>query len=251
VIVGGYVLNPAINPFGAQSPAGAAILKAAQKNGVVQYGDGTVKDILSVDISDWYTVAPRIGKRAIDCTAEEVLEEVWAQLVDALGTRIDKPSLVMRHLDRNVSFPAGQPMVNSTPLLVHPPGSYFDRPGADIGIENLFLASDYVKTNTDLASMEGANEAARRAVNAILDAEGSTLDPCHVFSMADDVGELVTVAKRLDRDLYLLEKGTPDALAFGGGALGTLSTQAPPDNMRVMKEIEASIVGALQKIGLR
>ena len=221
------------------------------RNGVGGYGDGTVQDILSVDISDWYTVAPRIGKRAIDCSAEEVLDEVWAQLVDALGDRIDKPSLVMRHLDRNVEFPAGQPMHNTTPLLVHPPGSYFDRPGADIGIENLFLASDYVKTNTDLASMEGANEAARRAVNAILDAEGSTLEPCQIFSMADDVGSLVTVAKRLDRDLYLLETGTPDALAFGGGALGTLSKQPPPDNMRVMAEIEQSLVRALHRVGLR
>jgi uncharacterized protein with NAD-binding domain and iron-sulfur cluster len=38
---------------------------------------------------------------------------------------------------------------------------------------NLFLASDYVRTYTDLATMEGANEAARRAVTAILDASGS------------------------------------------------------------------------------
>ena len=38
---------------------------------------------------------------------------------------------------------------------------------------NLLLAADYVRTHTDLATMEGANEAARRAVNAILDATGS------------------------------------------------------------------------------
>ena len=37
-------------------------------------------------------------------------------------------------------------------------------------IPNLVLAADYVRTYTDLATMEGANEAARRAVNAILDA---------------------------------------------------------------------------------
>ena len=220
------------------------------RDGVSGYGDGTVVDILSVDISDWYTIAPRLGKAAVNCTAEEVLDEVWAQLVDALGDRIDKASLVMRHLDRNVEFPAGQPMHNTTPLLVHPPGSYFDRPGADIGIENLFLASDYVKTNTDLASMEGANEAARRAVNGILDAEGSTREPCQIFSMADDVGPLVTVAKRLDRDLYLLETGTPKELTFGG-ALGTLRGQPPPDNMRVMAEIEEALVRTLHKIGLR
>ena len=220
------------------------------KGGVSGYGAGNVVDILSVDISDWYTVAPRLGKAAVDCTAEEVLDEVWAQLVDALGDRIDKASLVMRHLDRNVEFTPGRPMHNTTPLLVHPPGSYFDRPGADIGIENLFLASDYVKTNTDLASMEGANEAARRAVNAILDAEGSTREPCEIFSMADDVGSLVTVAKRLDRDLYLLETGTPKELSFGG-ALGTLRNQPPPDNMRVMTEIEDALVRTLGKIGLR
>ncbi|NVL83592.1 FAD-dependent oxidoreductase, partial [Escherichia coli] len=82
--------------------------------------------------------------------------------------------LVARHLDWNVEFVPGVPAKNTTPMLVHPPGSYFNRPGADIKVENLFLASDYVKTNTDLASMEGANEAARRAVNAILGAEGST-----------------------------------------------------------------------------
>ena len=39
-------------------------------------------------------------------------------------------------------------------------------------IPNLFLASDYIQTYTDLATMEGANEAARRAVNGILDARG-------------------------------------------------------------------------------
>ena len=39
-------------------------------------------------------------------------------------------------------------------------------------IPNLFLASDYVQTFTDLATMEGANEAARRAVNGILERAG-------------------------------------------------------------------------------
>ncbi len=44
------------------------------------------------------------------------------------------------------------------------------RPEATTAIPNLFLASDYVRTHTDLATMEGANEAARRAVNGLLDA---------------------------------------------------------------------------------
>ena len=53
---GYYVLNPAINPFGPQSGAGAAVLTSAAKNGVVQYGTGTVKQVdghASRDLGDW------------------------------------------------------------------------------------------------------------------------------------------------------------------------------------------------------
>ena len=68
----------------------------------------------------------------------------------------------------------GLPPTNNSRLLVHPPGSWAIRPDAGDRIPNLVLAGDYVRTYTDLASMEGANEAARRAVNAILAALGST-----------------------------------------------------------------------------
>jgi hypothetical protein len=47
------------------------------------------------------------------------------------------------------------------------------------------LASDYVRTNTDLATMEAANEAARRAVNGILSASGSTQPKCAVWPLKD------------------------------------------------------------------
>ena len=53
---GNYVLNPLINPFGTQSAAGLAVLKSAQKVGVLQYGNGTVKDVdghMSRDLGDW------------------------------------------------------------------------------------------------------------------------------------------------------------------------------------------------------
>src|SRR5262249_1526638 len=59
------------------------------------------------------------------------------------------------------------------PLLVNAVRTWADRPDAFTNIPNFFLASDYVRTFTDLATMEGANEAARRAVNAILSASGS------------------------------------------------------------------------------
>jgi|GEM_PF-174563 len=211
-----------------------------------RYGDGTVKDILSVDISNWDEIAPRLGKRARDCTsADEVLDEVWAQLNDALI--LDPSKVVRRHLDENVTFgPNG--CTNTTPLLVHPPGSWFDRPSADLTIENLFLASDYVKTNTDLASMEGANEAARRAVNAILDTDGSTEQACRVWTMEEETGPLVAVAKRIDRDLFLLESNTTPALTRFGGALGDVRDLPPPTTLGGVAAVERTLATALKTL---
>ena len=63
---------------------------------------------------------------------------------------------------------------NAEPLLVNTANSWSKRPEAFTNIKNFFLASDYVRTYTDLATMEGANEAARRAVNCIIKQSGST-----------------------------------------------------------------------------
>ena len=42
------------------------------------FGDGTVRGILSVDVSDWDSPAPRLlGRPARRCTSEEVATEVW------------------------------------------------------------------------------------------------------------------------------------------------------------------------------
>jgi len=70
---------------------------------------------------------------------------------------------------------------NTEPLLVNRAGSRALRPEACTGIPNLYLAADYVKTETDLACMEGANEAARLAVNGILDATASREPRCTLW----------------------------------------------------------------------
>lgn len=72
---------------------------------------------------------------------------------------------------------------NLEPLLVNHVNTWQLRPDAFTRIPNLFLASDYVRTNTDLATMEGANEAARRAVNAILDAARHPAIPCKIWEL--------------------------------------------------------------------
>jgi uncharacterized protein with NAD-binding domain and iron-sulfur cluster len=72
-------------------------------------------------------------------------------------------------------------LFNAEPLLINRAGTRSLRPDASTEIPNLFLAADYVKTETDLACMEGANEAARRAVNGILDATSSREARCAIW----------------------------------------------------------------------
>jgi uncharacterized protein with NAD-binding domain and iron-sulfur cluster len=96
-------------------------------------------------------------------------------------------------------------VIELEPLLVNQCNTWGIRPNAHTAIDNLFLASDYVKTNTDLATMEGANEAARRAVNSILMAEDSDEDYCEIWEMHTPL--LLKPLQALDRLNF--EKGLP------------------------------------------
>src|SRR5215207_11535623 len=60
-------------------------------------GDGRVQGILSVDVSDWSTPSRRLGKVAMQCTHDEVLDEVWAQLADHVDD-LDKDNVVQGFL---------------------------------------------------------------------------------------------------------------------------------------------------------
>ena len=116
------------------------------------------------------------------CSREEIRAEVWGQLADHLNDG-PEPVLDERHvlawfLDPAITFPNPTQAANLEPLLINTAGSWADRPGVTTRIPNLLLAADYVRTNTDLATMEAANEAARRAVNAILDRTGSAAARC-------------------------------------------------------------------------
>ena len=141
------------------------------------YGDGTVTNILSVDISNWTTGQGRIfHKVAEDCTREQIKEEAWEDIKTCLRlsptARVDDGNLVHACLDFDIAENPHQKYRNDEPLLVSRVNTHRLRPAAETGVKHLYLASDYVNTYTDLATMEGANEAARRAVNAILTNHG-------------------------------------------------------------------------------
>ena len=165
------------------------------------YGDGRVRGILSVDVSDWETPGGRTGKVASRCSRDEIRAEVWGQLTDHLNDGpvpvLDEARVVTWFLDPAIEFPNPTEATNLEPLLINTAGSWHDRPEATTRIPNLMLAADYVRTNTDLATMEGANEAARRAVNAILDATASRAPRCTVFELAEPA--ILRHARRLDR----------------------------------------------------
>jgi uncharacterized protein with NAD-binding domain and iron-sulfur cluster len=152
------------------------------------YGDGRIRDCLSVDISDWFSPGLN-GKTAQQCTREEIAEEVWNQLRYSLNAggvlRLSRDALHSWFLDPAIEFDpgTGKTTANHDPLLINEAGTWALRPTAITRVPNLFLASDYVQTNTDLACMEGANEAARRAVNGVLQASGVDAEPCRVWTL--------------------------------------------------------------------
>ncbi|TCP58967.1 uncharacterized protein with NAD-binding domain and iron-sulfur cluster [Tumebacillus sp. BK434] len=173
-----------------------------------QYGDGKVVDILSVDISDWNT--PGInGMTAMECDYVQLKNEVWAQLKKSLnhdGELLLRDDMIHTvFLDPDICFINPRDKINLEPLLINKVGTWTQRPDANTAIPNLFLASDYVRTNTDLATMEGANEAARRAVNAILDAAHSKAKRCKIFEMYEH--KLFALWQKHDQERF--EQGLP------------------------------------------
>ncbi len=153
------------------------------------YGNGHVGGILSVDISDWETPGIVYGKTAMQCSAQEIKQDAWQQIkvhLNVTGANIiDDSNLLGWFLDPDIQFPNPTGVTNLEPLMINTSGSLQYRPEAATQIPNLFLASDYVKTYTDVACMEAANEAARRAVNALLDRVGSTASRASVWPLTE------------------------------------------------------------------
>jgi uncharacterized protein with NAD-binding domain and iron-sulfur cluster len=179
----------------------------------VDYGDGAAVDCLSVDISDWDSPGIVFGKPAKRCTRPEIVTEVWAQMKAHLEDTGDAvlPDGVLHswHLDPGIKWVTSRgENRNDTPLLVNTIGSWDKRPTAHTKIPNLFLAGDYVQTDIDLATMEGANESGRAAVNALLDASASNAERVRMFKLYDPPE--FKPSKVADAQLY--KAGQPNAL---------------------------------------
>lgn len=175
---------------------------------IAQYANGEIRGILSVDISDWQSTGlPVPGTDqpfppANQCKPPQIADQVWAQLKAGLngdGVARLPEHYVAWHLDQDIEYHPGvlPGDTNAEPLLVNDAGTWALRPQAHTAIANLFLASDYIQTYTDLATMESANEAARRAVNAILTASGVDAPPCQLWNLHEP--DILAPLRALDR----------------------------------------------------
>ncbi|MEJ2384652.1 MAG: NAD(P)-binding protein [Xanthomonadales bacterium] len=172
-----------------------------------QYGDGQTADILSMDISDWTKGKGRRGT-TLDRypSRKDVEEDTWANVLDSFAHAPAPFPLnpENRHdcfLDPAIQMlddpaPDEPTMTNRTPLLVNKVNTWSLRPEAFTRIRNFYIASDYVRTYTDLATMEGANEAARRAVNALLERDGSKKKLCKLWQLHEP--DILAIARWWD-----------------------------------------------------
>jgi uncharacterized protein with NAD-binding domain and iron-sulfur cluster len=171
------------------------------------YGDGSVGGLISVDISEWDTPGKLIPKPAKECSRQEIADEVWWQLKAALNGAAEGDTILTDdilhswHLDDDLDLNPGiAPAANSSRLLVHPPGSWSLRPEAACLVPNLALAGDYVRTHTNIASMEGACEAGRRAANVVLERTGSSARRAGVWPLEEPSFRSL---KWLDHQLFI------------------------------------------------
>lgn len=171
--------------------------------------DDQIQGVLSVIISDWQTPGIDIDRPASACSLDEIEAEVLTQLtlhLDAEG--FDQDRVVDVVIDPAISPTAdGDGVENRTPLFVNTVGSYLDRPRAETRVDNLTLAGDYVRTSTDLASMESANEAGRRAATAILGRLDVPGRPVDIWQL--DEPTVFAPWRRFDR--WRFERGLPHA----------------------------------------
>lgn len=190
--------------------------------------------LISIDISTWdLSRKGGIGSAAslaAQGRTHEIFKEALRQLRSGLGDEglDDRPggNVMGWHLEEQ-----------SESVLVNAKGTWKLRPTTRFGeLPNLFLAGDYVRTGTDLACMESANESGRRAVNAILAAERRD-DLCQTFDPLDREPSWLKLFQ--DADDQRFRQGLPwggvdlsDAALSMGWALDTVGDLLLVDDRR-------------------
>lgn len=197
------------------------------------------RSIVSVDIGSW-NISPQDGSPiAWESSRQQIAQETWQQIKAAvdlqIGASIDLhrqrgmplprtvcPEPIFYHLDDNLQFGTAGVTANHAPLLINRAGEFRERPGRldrlqgyELNYGNLVFAGVHMQTYTRLTTMEAANESARHAVNAILNAcadpaPGSSLRPyrgdfCSISDPEDNEPADLQILLTLDERLHAME----------------------------------------------
>ena len=169
---------------------------------VAARSEGEVEGVLSVIASDWDTPGILYGKPGRECTREEAVEEIWAQVQAHLGEDVLPDDARVAHFLDPELVETDEGLRNESPLVINTVDSLRNRPDPDTEAPNLAVAGDYARVDTDLATMEAANEAGRRAANAVLAAAGDRSSRVEVWGL--DEPRAFDPLKRQDRLRYRL-----------------------------------------------
>jgi hypothetical protein len=189
-----------------------------------------IADILSIDISSWDLPGERVRVSAAEAASKPkaIFDEVLHQLSVALGSDfLPLKDIVGWYLDEGIGDIGERVMVNNV-------GSWALRPSVAAtdfdeqretrgGPTNLYLAGDWIRSKTDLACMEGANETARRAVNEVLKATGWQGQPCQLFDPEELEPDVFKPLKQMDAARF--NRGLPWS-SIDPGALAIRSVWA-------------------------
>lgn len=186
------------------------------------------RSVLSVDIGIWNQKYR--GLTAWECKPDQLAMYTWEQIRDhhlkafraKYGEQADLPQPVAYALDNDLVLGnQGDARQDATPFLVNRTGAYPLRPGRlhpaggdwasmpryPIWAKQYVIAGTFVQTYTRLTSMEGANESARHAVNAVIAAADVPCEPCEIWD--PEACEPPDLAWLIDLDRKLFERRLP------------------------------------------
>jgi geranylgeranyl pyrophosphate synthase/uncharacterized protein with NAD-binding domain and iron-sulfur cluster len=172
----------------------------------------SVKASLSLIIADWDLAGSIIKKPAKECLKTEIVEELLYQLKTYCPQQYQESfaaiasSLVDYTIDPALHLTGNNSASNETPLFMNVVNHWENRPNAQTNFNNLFIAGDFAKTSAYLATMESANEAGRRAANAVLTQNKNT-NFCDIFTKKHtDTPQIFKPFIKIDEILYDYDK---------------------------------------------
>lgn len=187
------------------------------------------RGVVSVDIGEWNGKPDGIGKtrgQAWGNEPDDIADEVWKQIRVTLPKPSASPSFY--HLDDAMVFRErrhGYKYKNATPYLIARPEDWPYRPGEvqygprspespaksgyQVAAGRWVVCGTFMKTFTRMTTMESANESARHAVNALLDAfekvsgnESKNVPRCRIFPLEDHELDDLKWLREMDDQLH-------------------------------------------------